>query len=282
MKTLSKALALLVLSLSASLAMSQDFYKSWPQLRVGQYLWYVDQDSVSKVANSVFFDGFMEFKSAAGGMTFDSPARTGFTCDGSSYIVISEPWIQDQGSAYQGDLKSTLDLRRSIELEPSFVEIKRTDKTPAFREQLANLCKSRKRAERDLIMAVAKSSDDMSVARLSTLQRISASQVEVWVDTVEFSTVNIMTFKDSQLVPSLNADGTTKTARAIGDHRNTVYKRRYDCDRNRSVVLQYNEYDKQGNSSESFIQKTPIPEASWREAIPGTVGENVILMVCRL
>ena len=282
MKKFLQALSAFVFSLWATTSMAQDFYKSWPKLEVGNFTWYVDQESVAKVGDSVFFDGFMEARANTDGMTFDSPARSGFACDGGSYIVVSEPWVQDQGRAYSGELKSALNNRRSVELNPTFVEIKRSDRTPSFRDQLSTFCKSRKRADRDMIMSVAMGADEVSVARLATFQRVSPAQVEVWIDTLEFSTMEIMGFKDFKLVPTLNEDGTPKTARIVGDHRTTVYKRRYDCERNRSVVIQYNEYDKKGNSSESFIQKTPIPADSWREAVPGTVGENVLLMICRL
>lgn len=281
MKNTLKAISSVLLACSVNVAMAQEFYSSWPRIELGKIKWFIDEESLTKVGNTVFFDSFMNTDTKAT-LSYETATRVGFTCDGNSYVQIAQPWAQDEGESMRGGLKSSLDLNRSIELNPQFVTIKRAEKTQTLTSLLATLCKTRKRADRDLMMVVAKSTEEVSVARLSTYQRINASQVEAWVDNVNLSTFAMLTFRSGEWAPALNEDGSAKRQETMGTNRKTVYKRRFDCERNRAVVISYNEYDDKGNSKDSFVQPNPIPESKWREVIPGTVGEGVLTMLCAL
>lgn len=264
---------------ACSAATAQD-YRTWTKLDIGSVYWYVDEDSVSKVANTIFFDGYMNRYPDLPYM--ESAARTGIACDGSVFQVTAAPWEVDSPET-SSDLARSLDLRRSIELNSNITKIDRNSRTSSFRARLATLCKSTKRPEKNLQVVIASSvKGERTIARLNTFTRPNVNQIEVWTDSTDVQKFQPAVFRDGEWKPALNTDGSAQYSEELKPSRSSASKFRYDCEQRKQVALTLIRYSPDGSVTTSTSLRPTDIASSWNEVIPETVGEAALEFLCGL
>lgn len=256
-------------------------YLSWPKVDVGAAFWHVDKETITKVGNTIFFDGYIN--NEPGTSAILTPARGGLSCDGSYYFRIAEAWGQDYAAA-EFDLKGVLDKRTSIELQPSRYSVAREFKTPQLKSRLAALCKTTKRPDRTLYMVVSTSSTKKhTLARLSTFVRLNPTMVEIWMDDVEQTTFQPRVYQEGKWVPRLQLDGTPSTSPTLSEDRTAAVRWRVDCARQRFAFTAMVEYAANGVVKKNYPEITgPIPDREWSGIVPDSVGETTVNTLCDL
>lgn len=278
MNSLFKSLIAFSMATAGVVAGAQD-YKSWPQMEVGKQIFFVDVESTAKLGNSVVFDGFV--RNEIDGLTFINPQRVLMACSGRTFTVIASAWAWDVERAIAGKLKETLDLRRSLEMTPTAVDVAPGMRTPAFRGLLQSLCKTTVKPSREAMMVISYSaSKKYEAARLNTFASAGKGQVEVWMDELSETEIQGFTTDGTNWVPAVDASGKKEMHKVLSLSSNGITKSRFDCERNRLTLIAYVDYNADGTVKRSeTLEKAGVP-LSWQEAIPGTVGEAKLLKLC--
>lgn len=279
MKTILQSLFLVISAAALSAAHAED-YRSWKKLEAGNVYWYVDESTVSKVANTVFFDGYINKTPTF--PILENAARTGVTCDGSAYMVASAPWAADAPDQ-STDLTYSLDLRRSIELDRNVIRIERQHQTSTFRTRLAELCRTGKKPSKTLQIVISTSlKGERTLARLNTLVRLSPRQLELWTDVVGVQKFQPLTYNNGEWKPALKDDGSPQQSDELKTTRLEAAKVRYDCDQRKYLNLSIIKYATDGSVLSTEQLKSSESARSWIEVIPDTVGEAELDFLCAL
>lgn len=276
-----KSLVSLLLVVVAGVSAASD-YQSWPTLnRDPKAKWYVDLDSVSKVGNSVLFDGVL--RDEVNGFGFISGERILLSCSGRHYYKVASTWGWDLRMVRNGELTAALDLRRSLEHSGDKYEIAVSDRTASFRSTVQEMCKVRERPRREAMMIVSIAKDkSVELLRLYTHTRLPNGHVEVWSDDVKMGKEPQLEFSDSDWKQKIEPDGAAATIDVPEAGRTATMKYRYDCERNRFVLVSATVYNPNGTVKSSSQADEATVSRSWREVVPDSIGESALLAACSI
>jgi hypothetical protein len=250
----------------------------------------INKSSVTKVQNSIVFDGYTKIQ-IPDGVAFHSRDRYVASCNGKSFALLGTsqiasaevedgvwlPWVRDTSS-----LSNITSLVMDAELKNHYWFVNQS-----LVEKIQAWCKGSPKGLKNIEAAIASSgaNDGGLEARVLLLDSIKSNPKyrEIWSATYVVDKNPIMTKDDSTGEKiQIRIDDKPQYSYRVTEKSNSRGRFRFQCSERKIVLVQSVEYSKNGAVTDSLSLTEAQVNKNWSEVVPRSIGEAMLEFVCAL